>query len=331
MKILITGGSGFIGAHLAALCVHHDHVTHICDNNSRGQADKMISDLTSRSNVEFIKKDLTRFEDVATLDKDYDIVFHLAAINGTENFYNVPFTVMEVAIESTLHMLRHFRDSTTKFVFSSSSEVYAGTVKTNQSLIPSKEDIACTIEDVTNERFSYGGSKLACELLINSYHKQYGLDYQIIRYHNIYGPRMGTKHVMPQLIKRAKDGESPFNIYGAYQTRAFCYIDDATAATLELSLLPVNGIFHIGNDLEEVQIIEVADIITEWYSMENNYSIAPAPLGSVQRRCPNISKLKKNINYAPQINLKTGIKKTIEWYNEWYASEEYQKMEKGLL
>jgi len=168
-------------------------------------------------------------------------------------------------------------------------------------------------------------------LLINSYHKQYGLDYQIIRYHNIYGPRMGTKHVMPQLIKRAKDGESPFNIYGAYQTRAFCYIDDATAATLELSLLPVNGIFHIGNDLEEVQIIEVADIITEWYSMENNYSIAPAPLGSVQRRCPNISKLKKNINYAPQINLKTGIKKTIEWYNEWYASEEYQKMEKGLL
>ncbi len=318
MKILITGGSGFIGAHLAKWCANEDHEVHICDNNSRGKNDEFISDLVDNKKVVVKVLDLTNKEEVESLPRDYDIVFHLAAINGTENFYNIPYTVMEVAIQSTANLLSHFKDTNVKFVFSSSSEAYAGSIKINPLLIPTSEDVPCTIDDVLNERFSYGGSKLACEIMINSFHKQYGLDYQIIRYHNIYGPRMGTKHVMPQFIKRAKDQESPFSIFGSTQTRAFCYVDDAVRATLELGLTPQQGIFHIGNELEEVDILSVAKMVNEWYGNDVVYLIKEAPQGSVQRRCPDTSKLQRTLGYSPRISLKEGLRKTLEWYNKWY-------------
>lgn len=317
MKILITGGTGFIGAHLAKFCSEKSNVVHICDNNVRGKKDEFIMNLIHNHNVKYLKIDLTNQEQVKQLDTDYDIVFHLAAINGTENFYKIPYSVFEVALKSTMHLLEHLGKKC-KIVFSSSSEVYAGTIKQNKSLVPTKETVVCTIDDVMNERFSYGGSKLACEIMLNSYDKQHSIDYQIIRYHNIYGPRMGTKHVMPQFIKRAKNNEFPFKIFGAEQTRAFCYIDDAVEATYNLAIQDVKGIFHIGNDQEEVKIFDVAKIITEHYSKNHSYEIEHPPPGSVVRRCPDLEKLKNVIDYHPRVSLHEGLVYTIEWYDKWY-------------
>lgn len=332
MKILITGGTGFIGAHLAQRAASEGHNVCICDNNARGRQDDFVDNLIENSGVEFMRLDLTQKEDIQQLDTDYDVVFHLAAINGTENFYKIPYTVMDVAITSTMLLLEHFRDTEAKFVFTSSSEVYAGTVNKDPTQIPTSEDVACTIESVVNPRFSYGGSKLACEILINSFAEQYGINYQIIRYHNIYGPRMGTKHVMPQFIRRAIEGETPFTIYGAEQTRAFCYIDDATRATLALALANVSaGVYHIGNSQEEIEIIEVAKIVTEWYKLGDNFDIQSAPPGSVQRRSPNTKKLQDAIGFEPTITLKEGLDITISWYNEWYKTVDLTKISEGLL
>ena len=151
---------------------------------------------------------------------------------------------------------------------------------------------------------------------------------QIIRYHNIYGPRMGTKHVVPQFIKRAKDNSDIFSVFGATQTRAFCYIDDAVRATLSLGISPHQGIFHIGNDEEEIDILSVAKIINQWYNNDNiKYVIKPAPSGSVPRRCPDISKIRKKIDYFPRVNLQEGLEKTLEWYNKWYENNDVN----GLL
>lgn len=317
MKILITGGTGFIGAHLAKLCSSKGNVVHICDNNVRGKKDDFILDILNNDKVKYFEKDLTCLEDVMSLDTDYDIVFHFAAINGTENFYKIPYSVLEVSLKSTMYLLEHLGRKS-KIIFSSSSEVYAGTIKGDETLVPTTEEVVCTIDDVMNERFSYGGGKLACEIMMNSYDKQYSIDYQIIRYHNIYGPRMGTKHVMPQFIKRAKDREFPFKIFGSEQTRAFCYIDDAVEATYNLALQNTKGLFHIGNDEEEVEIFQVAKIVTEYYSENNKYDIKCAPKGSVPRRCPNIKKLKSTIDYKPKISLHEGLTKTIKWYDKWY-------------
>lgn len=332
MKILITGGTGFIGAHLAQHASSEGHLVHICDNNARGRQDEFVDDLIENNGVEFLQLDLTEKDDVQSLETDYNIVFHFAAINGTENFYKIPYTVMDVAITSTMLLLEHFSETETKFIFSSSSEVYAGTINKDPTQIPTTEEVACTIEDVVNPRFSYGGSKLACEILINSFAEQYGIDYQIIRYHNIYGPRMGTKHVMPQFIRRAMEGETPFTIYGADQTRAFCYVDDATRATLALALSPVpDGVYHIGNAQEEVEIIEVAKIVTEWYKLGGKFDIKNAPRGSVQRRCPNTDKLQGATGFVPAVTLKEGLNITIAWYNEWYRTVDLAKISEGLL
>ena len=332
MKILITGGTGFIGAHLAKYASDEGHIVHICDNNARGRQDEFVDSLIEKNKVKFFRLDLTKKKSVQKLETDYNIVFHFAAINGTENFYKIPYTVMDVAITSTMLLLEHFGGSGTKFVFSSSSEVYAGTINKDPAQVPTSEDIACTIEDVVNPRFSYGGSKLACEILINSFAEQYGIDYQIIRYHNIYGPRMGTKHVMPQFIRRAMEGESPFMIYGANQTRAFCYIDDASRATLSLAVSSAPpGVYHIGNAQEEVEIIEVAKIVTEWYKLGDEFDIQNAPPGSVQRRCPNIDKLQDAIGFIPSVTLKEGLNITISWYNEWYRTVDLTKISEGLL
>ena len=318
MKILITGGAGFIGFYLASSCIERGFETHICDNNMRGQNDEMLKSVLLNKNAKYFKIDLTSPKQVESIDKDYNIVFHLAAINGTENFYKIPYTVMDVAISSTMLLLSHFKNTGVKFVFSSSSETYAGYIQSNPGFVPTSEDVPCTIDDVLNERFSYGGSKLACEILINSFSKQYGLDYQIIRYHNVYGPRMGTKHVIPQIINRAKNKESPFTVYGSEQTRAFCYVSDAVSMTIDLSLKKVDGIFHIGNDLEEVRIYEVAKAIVDWYDYRVQLKSAPPPQGSVKRRCPNINKIKSMLGYAPKVPLSEGLEKTIEWYDTWY-------------
>jgi len=318
LKILITGGAGFIGAHLANYALKEGHTVHICDNNIRGIKDLFIDNLINHG-VKFIKCDVTQAEELLKLDKDYDTVFHLAAINGTENFYKIPYTVMSVGILSTVNLLERYGNKGVKFIFSSSSETYASTLKFRDELIPTPETIELCVEDIFNPRFSYGGSKITCELLIANYAHQYELDYQIIRFHNIYGPRMGFKHVIPQFIKRAYDKENPFVIFGSEQTRAFCYIEDAIKAVYDLSNTNNNGIFHIGNDLEEIKIIELAKKIA---SYDPDFQIKKPPQGSVERRCPDISLIRKFINFKPQHNLDNGLKKTIQWYNNYYSNND---------
>lgn len=317
MKILITGATGFIGAHLAKHALDNNFVVHMCDNNIRGEKDQFIDTLINRG-AKFIQCDLTRLDEVIKLDKNYDIVFHLAAINGTENFYTIPYDVMRVNILTTMNLLEYLKDTGAKFVYSSSSETYARTFKYQPELIPTPENIDLCVGDIFNPRYSYGGSKMAAELLVANFFHQHNLDFQIIRYNNIYGPRMGFKHVMPQFIKRAHFKENPFTIFGSLQTRSFCYVDDAVEATMGLSLTQKNGIFNIGNDRQEIKIIELANKIISAFNYKPDFNIKNPPKGDVQRRCPDISKLRDTINFVPKYDIDMGIERTIEWYSEHY-------------
>jgi nucleoside-diphosphate-sugar epimerase len=318
MKILITGGSGFIGAHLAKHALDNNNIVHICDNNLRGIKDIFIDELINRG-AKFIKCDLTKLDEVIKLDKNYDIVFHLAAINGTENFYTIPYDVMRVTILSTMNLLEYFNGTKTKFVYSSSSETYSCTFKFRPELIPTPETIELCIGDIFNPRYSYGGSKMTGELLVANFFHQHDLDFQIIRYNNVYGPRMGFKHVIPQFIKRAYFKEDPFDIFGSDQTRSFCYVDDAVEATMKLSLCGKNGIFNIGNDKEEMKIINLAEKIVQNFEYAPEFRIKKPPEGDVKRRCPDITKLRDAINFVPKYNIDEGLERTIRWYSEYYS------------
>lgn len=315
-KVLITGGAGFIGYHLSKhLANEGDEVT-IVDNLSRGKMDEELYALITMKNVKYLDIDLTKREPLENLDKNYDHIYHLAAINGTRYFYEIPDKVLRTNILSTINILDWFiQTRCKKILFTSSSETYSGTIRKMGSPIPTPEGVFLGIEDVKNPRWSYAGSKIIGELLFINYARRHGFDMTIVRYHNIYGPRMGYEHVIPQFLLRIYNKTNPFPIYGN-STRAFCYVDDAVQAT-KLAMKKKNctgEVIHIGNDSEEKCMVDLARIMFETLNYEAKIEVHPAPMGCVKRRCPNIDKLKKLTGYVPKIDLKKGISLTHEYY-----------------
>lgn len=327
MKALVTGGAGFIGLHLSKHLADEGYKVSICDNLFRGGADDDFNNLIKRDNVKFIEIDLTERGELDKLGRDFDIVYHLAAINGTRYFYEIPHEVLRVNILSLVNILDWLVGTGCKrLVWTSSSEVYAGTTSLVNMPIPTSEEVPLTIADVTNPRFSYAGSKIVGELLCLNYTKNYDLNVSIIRPHNIYGPRMGYEHVIPQFIMRVIKKEESFKIYGEQQSRAFCFVEDFVKGMKLIGDLPqkTSGeIINIGNDKEEIKIKDLAYKMFNLFDFHPKLETFPPPKGSVDRRCPDISKARTLIGYEPQIDLDAGLKKTYDWYLKHSGGEFY--------
>ncbi len=312
MKILVTGGTGFIGSYVAKSLHSQGHNVTICDNNSRGVIDSSIKDIPT------IICDLTDPKELDKLDTDYDCVYHFAAINGTGNFYKIPHLVLKVNTLANINILDWcVKHNITKILSTSSSEVYAATPN---KPIPTNESVSLTIDDVYNSRYSYAGSKILGELLFLNYQKL-GLDVRIVRPHNVYGPRMGFDHVVPQVIERIYNQESPFKIYGADQSRAFCYIEDAANAFEIIMNSPEcsGKIIHLGNNEETF----IKDLVFDLFKISGyhpqTHLVAP-PQGSVERRCPDVSFL-SSLGYTPQTSLQQGLTKSYEGYLNYFKNK----------
>jgi UDP-glucose 4-epimerase/UDP-glucuronate decarboxylase len=319
-KVLVTGGVGFIGYHLSKhLAKEGDEVT-IVDNLFRGKMDNELKEIIKMENVKYIEADLTNYNSFEKMDEDYDYVYHLAAINGTKYFYEIPDKVLRINILSTINVLDWFvKSECKKILFTSSSETYAGAMRKFELDIPTPEDIPLCIEEVKNPRWSYAGSKIIGELLFINYAKKHDFDMTVVRYHNIYGPRMGYEHVIPEFLLRIYKKIDPFPVYGN-TSRAFCYMDDAIEATeLVMKNKNCNGeIINIGNDLEEINMVDLAKTMFEVLEFNAKIEIRSTPKGSVDRRCPDIKKLKKLTGYKPKISLKEGIELTHRYYYKYF-------------
>ena len=211
-----------------------------------------------------------------------------------------------------------------KVLFTSTSECYAGAIEAFNYQIPTAEDVPLTIQDITHPRFTYAVTKMLGESGFIQYSNKLGFECTIVRFHNVYGERMGFKHVIPHLAQRFLNDENPFKIYGAEQTRAFNYIDDAVKGTVLAMEKGLNGeIYHIGTQ-EEISIRELVKYTGKLMGFQGEYIDAPTYPGSVERRCPDISKAVEHLGYNPEISLKTGLKQTIDWYTD------YLKNNKGL-
>lgn len=313
-KILVTGGTGFIGRSVVSSLVKSGKRVRVLDNGSRG-AIESLGEISS--DVEILVGDIRDSETVLKACASVDQVIHLAYINGTEYFYSRPYEILEVGIKGTLNILdAHKKTKFESLVLASSSEAYQ-----TPQLIPTPEDVELKVPDVENPRFSYGGGKIASELLVVNYAKSNDLDIKVFRPHNVYGPNMGEEHVIPQLIRkieRLKINESrskELKIQGdGNQSRAFCYIDDFTAGLrLVLDAQTKEIIFNIGVQ-DETSIAQLASRISEKMGIPN-VSLSPSelPSGSTSRRCPDISRLRA-LGFKPQINLDEGLSRTIAWY-----------------
>lgn len=287
-KILVTGSNGFIGQHLVIALEKQGH--------NIVRADKTDGlDLTKRKIVENLP--------------DVNIVIHLAAYNGTKNFYKKPLDVIRHSVLPTQYLIDRYAGKVERFIFSGTCESYAGAIDLFDWPLPTDETVPLVVSDVTNPRWSYGGSKIVNELQILAAKNQLNQEYTIIRYHNIYGP--GQKdHFIQEFYQRAKRGD--ISLKGWKNTRSFMYISDAIDATLLVIFKKscTNQIINIGVSNEK-SIKEVAEIILKTANIVGNIKLDLAPLGSVNRRNPDISKLKKLTGFKPKINLKEGIKKTL--------------------
>lgn len=321
-RIIVTGGSGFIGYHLANhLAAQENTEVTVIDNHARGEADDMFRALISRGNVIFLNEDLTRKDFYAKLSGRYDEIYHLAAINGTKNFYERPYEVLRAGILSLMNVLEWCRaENCGAFLFSSSSETYAGTVNNflseHAEFIPSAEDIPLTVSDVKNPRWSYGGSKIAGELLTVNYCRTFQIPFKIIRYHNVFGLRMGYDHVLPEFFRRIYDKVNPFPIFGGQETRAFCAVADAVRATEKVMLSEKcsGEIVHIGDSSREIKIIDLLKLVLDIADFHPAIDERPAPAGCVMRRCPNTEKLFALTGFKAEIPLEAALSEMYVWY-----------------
>lgn len=323
-KALITGGAGTIGYFLGKSLAEQGQEVTLADNLFRGKIDREVKELLQLSNVKFVELDVTKAEQFEKLDSDYDFVYHLAAINGTRYFYEIPETVLKVGVLGVINVLEWFRKNKKgKILFTSSNEAYASYINLQGGPIPTPENVPLCIDDVLNARWSYAGSKIIGELLFINYSRAFKFPMSIIRYHNSYGPRMGEEHVIPEFLMRVIKKEDPFKIFGADTTRSFCYITDSILATQQvMESEKTNGqIVHIGNDQEEISILDLAKKMFKLFNYQpKNLEIKEAPKGSVKRRCPDLTKIRELVGYKPSVSLDEGLKETYNWYKN-YASQ----------
>lgn len=321
-RIAITGGAGFIGAYLVRKFVTLGYEVVAIDNFMRGTPDR-LNEIDGQ--FEMARVDITDVQQLVKATKGCKTVFHLAAINGTENFYKIPDKILEVGVKGMFNVMDAcYTNDIKELVIASSAEAYQ-----DPEEVPTTESVVLKVPDPKNPRYSYGASKLISEVIAFNYYRDHFTKLQIFRPHNIYGPDMGTKHVIPQFILRALDlleiassenSTLNFEIQGdGLETRAFCYIDDLIDALTTMYLKGGHReIYHLGNP-EEVNIIEVVNAV--FRNINRPFKIIETPLtaGSVKRRCPEISKVKA-LGYLPQVSLTTGVKKTYDWYKKFYTA-----------
>lgn len=314
-RVLVTGAAGFIGYHLAKrLADEGAHV--ICvDNMTRGEDDEHYGALTKRANVTRIDLDLTDQRAVHEgLPADVDQVFHMAALNGTQNFYERPFEVVRCCTLPTLFLLEKYGPlKPERFVYAGTSEAYASTVTVFGWEVPTGENVPLSIADPANARWSYGGSKMHGEIAVQNAAKHYSLPFSIIRYHNVYGPRMGDKHVVPDFLIRAREGV--LALYGHDDTRAFLYIDDAIDATLKVARAGAcaGETVNIGAEREWV-IKDMIAVLMDMAGLKGEVALHPSPAGSVKRRAPNVTKLHNLTDFRERWTIEDGLRETARFY-----------------
>ena len=319
-KVLLLGGAGFIGFNISKyLAENRDYSITIADNFARGKEDELFTALVRKYNIKVVPGDFTDPKTYDTLDRQYDQVYMLASVVGVDNANSIPHEIIRIntaLIYNTLEWIR--RSKIGKVLFTSTSECYAGTIDAFGYTIPTPEEVPLCIEDIGHPRFTYAVTKMLGESGFLNYSRVLGFEATIVRYHNVYGPRMGFKHVIPHLVVRYRKEENPFKVYGHDQTRAFCYITDAVKGTVLAMERPgTNGeIYHIGTQ-EEITIGDLIHYAGDLMHFTGEFENAPTYPGSVSRRCPDISKARKQLGFEPEVKWKDGLKKTIEWYNQY--------------
>tara|TARA_Y100000589_G_scaffold74281_1_gene67603 strand:- start:9260 stop:10249 length:990 start_codon:yes stop_codon:yes gene_type:complete len=318
-NVLVTGACGFIGYHLSIFLSNIGYKVTGIDNNIRGGERSAIYDF-DKHGIDYINCDMKSIQDFQSKCGEKlsstSKIYHLAAFNGTQNFYSKPYSVILNSSLPTINLINFIVENNikTKILYTGSSESYANSVIKGIVNIPSDEDSLLSLGSHENPRWSYACAKTYGEYLLFAAGFQYKLDFIIARVHNIYGIRMGLNHFFTDFIRKIKNNN--YEILGADQTRSFCHIMDCCRAlVLLMDTSQTQQIFNIGSS-REIKINKCAEKIM---SISNNIGQLiekPAPEGSVSRRCPDLRKLISAIgNEWEQVSLEDGLVELVDWYS----------------
>lgn len=318
MRYLVTGGAGFIGSALTKHLLSAGHDVTVLDNMSRGRPGRLEG-----SGARLITGDVREPITVLQAAQGADAIVHLAYVQGTQTFYEEPRTVLDVAVRGMTNVLDACRIcGIGDLLLVSSSEAYQVA-----PVVPTPEDIPLVVPDVMNPRYSYGGGKIACELMAMAWQRAGILDRAVIaRPHNIYGPDMGREHVIPEFCLRMNDLTSRvtpgtligFPIQGTgEETRSFCYVDDCVAQLAFLLAHAETGAWNVGA-MNEITIAEIAREVAVRYGRDIKVEPGTLPKGSPPRRLPDVSKLWDLAHALGKTmissDLAYGLDVTVDWY-----------------
>ncbi|WP_018131676.1 NAD-dependent epimerase/dehydratase family protein [Effusibacillus pohliae] len=323
MKILVTGGAGFIGSHLVQRLLRIGHQVTTLDDCSTGRPE-FLRDVMGHQRHTFVHDSVTNRQTLSKLMDNCDTVFHLAAVLGVKNTVENPLKVMEGNIDGTRNVLELAYRKRVKVIFASTSEIYGK----NQNL-PFTEESDRVLGAPSIHRWCYATAKSLDEHLCFAYAKN-GLPVTIIRYFNTYGPRQTSSQyggVVARFVRAALNNE-PIEVYGdGTQSRCFTYIDDAVTGTVAALGPRANGLaFNIGSD-QQTTVQELATLIHRLAGSTSPivrvpYEAAYGPgYEDMKARIPDLSRSRSILGYTPRVGLETGLRRTIEWYRQTVESE----------
>jgi UDP-glucose 4-epimerase len=319
MQMLITGGAGFIGSHLAEALLAQGHAVTAVDNLSTGRLAN-IEGLVNQPNFQFVNESITNETVMDRLVSTSDVIFHLAAAVGVELIVKDPVHTLETNIQGTEVVLRLARRYQRKVLLASTSEVYG-----KSAAIPFREDADRVMGPTVKSRWSYAESKAIDEFLGLAYYKQFGLPVVICRFFNTVGPRQTGTYgmVIPRMVQRALAGQ-PLQVTGdGRQTRCFCNVKDTVRAVVDLAANPqaVGEIFNVGSQ-DEITIAALAERIKARTGSASPIVLVPYDefyekgFEDMQRRVPSIDKIQAAIVWEPTITLDQTLDAVIAFFKQ---------------
>jgi UDP-glucuronate decarboxylase len=305
MKILVTGGAGFIGNHLCRFLLKEGHRVICVDNLYSGHIEN-LHDLKGNKNFKFLELDITDPKFVLTSGADQ--VYHLACPASPKYYQGSPLKTIKTCVDGTINVLNYCILNNSKVLFTSTSEIYGEPLEH-----PQTESYRGNVNTL-GIRACYDQGKRMAETIMMEYHRQHNIDIKIVRIFNTYGPGMNMVdgRVVTNFIVQALRNEN-ITVYGTGdQTRSLCYIDDMIGGLVRMMNSKEHGPINLGNPVEKT-INYIADLIIKLTNSNSKKELLSLPEDDPTRRCPDITKAKTLLGWEPKVSLEDGLKKMIEY------------------
>lgn len=307
MRAVVTGGAGFLGSHLCETLLSKGHSVFTIDNLITGRREN-LEPLLGLPDFQFLERDIAEGVQVKG---DVQVIFHLASPASPHDYMRYPIETLKAGTVGTLNCLELAVEKSCLFVLASTSEVYGDPLEH-----PQTEQYWGNVNPI-GVRSVYDEAKRVSESMVMAYHRERNLPVRIARIFNTYGPRMKSDdgRVVPNLIVQALSGRD-LTVFGdGSQTRSFCYVSDLIEGLLRLAERDAEGPVNLGNP-DEVRILDFARLVLEVVGGENRIVFQELPTDDPRARRPDISKAKKLLEWWPRVDLRTGLKKTAEWFRD---------------